>query len=272
MIWVCVPSTSIPFGTNSLTGPKIAILVVAYNAEDTLRHVLDRIPTEFAQRVSVVLVCDDASTDSTHSQALKYQQGSKLPLNIVRHAANLGYGGNQKFGYRWAIDNGVDIVVLLHGDGQYAPVKLPELLAPFFQDDADAVFGSRMIHKQDARKGGMPLYKFVGNKILTTLQNRLANVSLTEWHSGYRAYSVAALRKVNFLKNSDYFDFDSQKVSGDKLCPIRLEILIEYLGGGGNVSFLSSLFTTRQYDEMTYSRKKILHSDVFLIKIFISVK
>ena len=77
-----------------MTSPKIAILVVAYNAEDTLHHVLDRIPTEFAQRVSVVLVCDDASTDSTHSQALKYQQVSKLPLNIVRHAANLGYGGN----------------------------------------------------------------------------------------------------------------------------------------------------------------------------------
>ena len=100
-----------------MTSPKIAILVVAYNAEDTLHHVLDRIPTEFAQRVSVVLVCDDASTDSTHSQALKYQQVSKLPLNIVRHSANLGYGGNQKFGYRWAIDNGVEIVVLLHGDG-----------------------------------------------------------------------------------------------------------------------------------------------------------
>jgi hypothetical protein len=84
------------------------------------------------------------------------------------------------------------------------------MVEPIVSGRADVVFGSRMITQGGARKGGMPLYKFVGNKILTTLQNRLAKVSLTEWHSGYRAYSAAALRKVNFLKNSDYFDFDSQ--------------------------------------------------------------
>jgi glycosyltransferase involved in cell wall biosynthesis len=99
---------------------------------------------------------------------------------------------------------------LLHGDGQYAPEYLPQMVEPIVSGRADIVFGSRMITQGGARQGGMPLYKFVGNKILTTLQNRLARVSLTEWHSGYRAYSVAALRKVNFLKNSDYFDFDSQ--------------------------------------------------------------
>ncbi|MFM7649819.1 MAG: glycosyltransferase family 2 protein [Acidimicrobiaceae bacterium] len=189
---------------------KLGILIVAYNAQDTLAKVLDRIPSDFATQIDSILVCDDASTDDTHSVGLKYQSNSKLPLTIVRHQINLGYGGNQKTGYQWALEKNLDLVVLLHGDGQYAPEYLPQMVEPIISGRADVVFGSRMITQGGARQGGMPLYKFVGNKILTTLQNRLAKVSLTEWHSGYRAYSVAALRKVNFLKNSDYFDFDSQ--------------------------------------------------------------
>jgi glycosyltransferase involved in cell wall biosynthesis len=189
---------------------KLGILIVAYNAQDTLVKVLDRIPSDFATQIDSILVCDDASTDDTHTVGLKYQSNSKLPLTIVRHQINLGYGGNQKTGYQWALEKNLDLVVLLHGDGQYAPEYLPQMVEPIVSGRADVVFGSRMITQGGARQGGMPLYKFVGNKILTTLQNRLAEVSLTEWHSGYRAYSVAALRKVNFLKNSDYFDFDSQ--------------------------------------------------------------
>ena len=189
---------------------KIGILIVAYNAQDTLVKVLDRIPLEFAKQIDSILVCDDASTDDTHNVGLQYQNNSQLPLTIVRHEINLGYGGNQKTGYQWALEKNLDLVVLLHGDGQYAPEYLPQMVEPIVSSRADVVFGSRMITQGGARQGGMPLYKFVGNKILTTLQNRLAKVSLTEWHSGYRAYSVAALRKVNFLKNSDYFDFDSQ--------------------------------------------------------------
>jgi glycosyltransferase involved in cell wall biosynthesis len=189
---------------------KIGILIVAYNAQDTLAKVLDRIPPDFATQIDSILVCDDASTDDTHNVGLRYQSNSKLPLTIVRHQINLGYGGNQKTGYQWALEKNLDLVVLLHGDGQYAPEYLPQMVEPIVSGRADIVFGSRMITQGGARQGGMPLYKFVGNKILTTLQNRLARVSLTEWHSGYRAYSVTALRKVNFLKNSDYFDFDSQ--------------------------------------------------------------
>ena len=189
---------------------KIGILIVAYNAENTLAKVLDRIPVDFLKQIDAILVCDDASTDDTHNVGLSYQSKSQLPLTIVRHEINLGYGGNQKTGYQWALEKNLDLVVLLHGDGQYAPEYLPQMVAPIVSGNADVVFGSRMITHGGARQGGMPLYKFVGNKILTTLQNRLAKVSLTEWHSGYRAYSVASLRKVNFLKNSDYFDFDSQ--------------------------------------------------------------
>jgi glycosyltransferase involved in cell wall biosynthesis len=189
---------------------KIGVLIVAYNAEDTLARVLDRIPQNFAQRIDSILVCDDASTDNTHQVGLEYKSGSNLPLTIVRHEINLGYGGNQKTGYQWALEKNLDAVILLHGDGQYAPEYLPQMVEPIISGRADVVFGSRMITQGGARKGGMPLYKYVGNKILTYLQNSLAKVSLSEWHSGYRAYSVSALRKVNFLKNSDYFDFDSQ--------------------------------------------------------------
>jgi glycosyltransferase involved in cell wall biosynthesis len=189
---------------------KIGVLIVAYNAQQTLTRVLDRIPVDFIKQIDAILVCDDASTDDTHKVGLSYQSKSQLPLTIVRHEINLGYGGNQKTGYQWALEKNLDLVVLLHGDGQYAPEYLPQMVEPIVSGRADVVFGSRMITQGGARQGGMPLYKFVGNKILTTLQNRLAKVSLTEWHSGYRAYSVASLRKINFLKNSDYFDFDSQ--------------------------------------------------------------
>src|SRR5919108_5908238 len=106
---------------------RIGILVVAYNAATTLAHVLDRIPREFVPRISEILVGDDYSQDSTYLVGLGYQQqSSELPLTVVRHPRNLGYGGNQKAGYRWAIENGLDIVVLLHSDGQYAPEFLPE--------------------------------------------------------------------------------------------------------------------------------------------------
>lgn len=189
---------------------KIGILVVAYNAASTLHEVLDRIPADFARRVEHVLVCDDASQDATYLVGLGYQTLTDLPLTVIRHARNLGYGGNQKAGYRWAIDHGLDIVVLLHGDGQYAPEMLPEMVAPLEADECDAVFGSRMMVKGAARRGGMPLYKYVGNRILTRVENALVGTELSEWHSGYRAYSVGALRDIPFERNSDGFDFDTE--------------------------------------------------------------
>jgi glycosyltransferase involved in cell wall biosynthesis len=191
--------------------PRIGILVVAYNAESTLASVLDRVPKEFRPRVSQVFVCDDASGDSTHLVALGYQQlSADLPLKIVRHPQNLGYGGNQKAGYQMAIDEGLDIIVMLHGDGQYAPECLPEIVAPLERGEADAVMGSRMMEPGAARRGGMPLYKYVGNRILTTFENGVLGTDLTEFHSGYRAYSVKALKGIPFERNSDGFNFDTQ--------------------------------------------------------------
>jgi glycosyltransferase involved in cell wall biosynthesis len=190
---------------------RIGILVVAYNAASTLAQVLDRIPKNFRPSISEVLVCDDASHDSTYLVGLGYQQvTADLPLTIVRHPENLGYGGNQKAGYQMAIEHGLDIVVLLHGDGQYAPEFLPQIVEPLVRDECDAVFGSRMLEKGAARKGGMPLYKYVGNRVLTTWENALVGTKLSEWHSGYRAYSVDALKDVPFDRNSDGFDFDTE--------------------------------------------------------------
>ncbi len=190
--------------------PRIGIVVVAYNAASTLAKVLDRIPPEFVPRISDVLVSDDASDDSTFLVGLGYQQLSELPLTVIRQERNLGYGGNQKAAYRWAIEHGLDVVVLVHGDGQYAPEELPNIVAPIVDGECDAVLGSRMMEKGDARRGGMPLYKFVGNRILTTFQNTVMGTDLTEWHSGYRAYRVAALAEIPFEQNHDGFDFDTQ--------------------------------------------------------------
>ncbi len=197
--------------SQQIPSPKIGILIVAYNAESTLTDVLNRIPAKLAPDISAVLVCDDASHDRTHEMALDYQKStSHLPLHIVRHPVNLGYGGNQKAGYVWASELGLDIVVLLHGDGQYAPEILPEMIAPLLNGSADAVFGSRMMQRGAARNGGMPLYKFVGNKILTRWENAMTGTTLSEWHSGYRAYSMLTLQKLALQCNSDGFDFDTQ--------------------------------------------------------------
>ncbi len=190
---------------------KVGVLVVAYNAETTLVDVLDRIPPTASLQLAEVLVQDDHSTDDTHAVASEYlRRESHLNLTIVRHEQNLGYGGNQKSGYRYALDHGWDVVVLLHGDGQYAPEVMGELIAPIVAGDADAVFGSRMMEAGQARRGGMPLYKFVGNRILSTAQNALTGLELSEWHSGYRAYRVSALADVAFGENSDGFDFDTE--------------------------------------------------------------
>jgi glycosyltransferase involved in cell wall biosynthesis len=189
---------------------KIGVLVVAYNAASTLAGVLDRIPPELSPRIHEVLVGDDHSQDSTYLVGMGYRSVTDLPLTVVRHDENLGYGGNQKWGYRWAIDQGWDIVVLLHGDGQYAPELLEQIVAPIERGEADAVLGSRTMERGAARRGGMPAYKYVGNRILTHLQNRVVGTDLSEWHSGYRAYDVAALASIPFERNDDGFNFDTQ--------------------------------------------------------------
>jgi glycosyltransferase involved in cell wall biosynthesis len=189
---------------------RIGIVVVAYNAASTLAAVLDRLPASVCERVAEVVVCDDASSDCTYIVGKEYQAASELPLTVIRRPQNLGYGGNQKAAYRWALDHNLDIVVLLHGDGQYAPEVMEDILRPFENIDCDAVFGSRMMDTGSARIGGMPLYKYMGNRILSKFSNAATGLSLTEWHSGYRAYRTEALRDIPFESNSDGFDFDTE--------------------------------------------------------------
>lgn len=212
---------------------RIGVLVVAYNAASTLAGVLDRIPEGFRRRITEVIVSDDASTDATYLVGLGYRQlVPDLPLAVVRNERNLGYGGNQKVGYQLAIDHGLDVVVLLHGDGQYAPELLPEMVAPLERGECDAVFGSRMVEPGAARRGGMPLYKYVGNRVLTRVENALLGTDLSEFHSGYRAYSVAALRELDFHAYSDGFDFDTEIIIGlwDKRMRIREIPIPTYYG------------------------------------------
>ena len=194
-----------------LRGKRVLIFVVAYNAESTIEKVLSRIPSSLHSENVEVLIIDDSSKDETFRNGLRFQrQHSAFKITVLRTPINQGYGGNQKLGYRYAIDNGFDIVALVHGDGQYAPEKLPELLAPLVAGEADAVFGSRMINRRAARQGGMPLYKWIGNQILTAFQNRFLGTDLSEFHSGYRLYSTAALAQVPFEKNTNDFHFDTE--------------------------------------------------------------
>ena len=192
---------------------KVLILIVSYHAEQFIEAVLDRIPAEIWRNDRLeteILIIDDESKDETFSRAVAYvRQHHKTNLRVLYNPRNQGYGGNQKIGYHYAIKHGFDAVVLLHGDGQYAPEHLGAMLDPLLTGEADVVLGSRMIHRSDALRGRMPLYKWLGNQILTFCQNRILGSRLAEFHTGYRAFSVPALASIPFERNSNYFDFDT---------------------------------------------------------------
>jgi glycosyltransferase involved in cell wall biosynthesis len=204
--------------------PKLLVFVIAYYAESTLKQVLERIPEAvFRDNDCEVLVVDDASDDRTYAVGREYQESHpEIRMTVLRNEYNQGYGGNQKVGYAFAIKKGFDFVAMVHGDGQYAPEELPRLLEPLRRGEAEAVFGSRMMDRFGALKGGMPLYKFVGNKILTELQNTLLGTQLSEFHSGYRVYSVKALQRIRYRLNSNDFHFDT-------------EIIIQLLNAGARI-------------------------------------
>jgi len=214
----------VAFDDVDLAGKRLLIFIVAYNAETTIEKVLSRIPASLLCDEVEVLIIDDSSKDDTFAKGLRYQRRNcEFKITVLRTPENQGYGGNQKLGYRYAIDNGFDIVALIHGDGQYAPEKLPELLRPLLRAEADAVLGSRMIDKRAARRGGMPFYKWIGNQILTAFQNRILGTRLSEFHSGYRLYSTKALAQIPFERNTNDFHFDTEIII--QLALKRLRIL-----------------------------------------------
>lgn len=189
---------------------RIGIFVIAYNAESHIERTLSRIPEEVWKILTVVYIIDDCSSDDTTLKALNFDHAYSGRIVVIRNRVNLRYGGNQKLGYQWAIDQQLDIVVMLHADGQYAPEFLEQMYTPILKQEADVVIGSRMMTRQTALKGGMPRYKYYGNIILTRMQIALTGLRLSEYHSGYRAYRVSFLKNIPFWENSDEWHFDTQ--------------------------------------------------------------
>ena len=181
--------------------PCILVVMPAYNAARTLAATWQAIPRDV---VDEVLLVDDRSHDATLEVA------AGLPIRTIALPHNVGYGGNQKTCYLEALRLNADVVVMLHPDGQYDPVLLPRLVAPIVAGHADLVLGSRMMIPGGARAGGMPLYRYVSNKVLTKVENAALGTTLTDMHTGYRAYSRSFLETVPFMRNSDDFVFDSQ--------------------------------------------------------------
>jgi glycosyltransferase involved in cell wall biosynthesis len=192
---------------------KVLIFITCYNDEKSIESVLERIPKDIWESnrfYTEILIIDDQSPDKTFYVADDFsRRHPQWNVTVLYNPKGQGYGGNQKIGYCYAAKKGFDAVVLLHGNGRYAPEYLGQMLEPILTGQADAVLGSRMIHRLDALKGRMPLHKWLGNQLLTFIQNRILNCRLSEFHTGYRAYSVAALTAIPFEHNSDYFDFDT---------------------------------------------------------------
>jgi GT2 family glycosyltransferase len=192
----------IPVGEFKAGGPRPhrVIVLPAYRAAKTLKEVVGDIPAGHADRI---LLVDDASADATVSVA------TALSLDVIRHKQNLGYGGNQKTCYRQALEMGADVVVMLHPDGQYDPAIIPNLCKVIEDGEADIVLGSRWLGL-DPAKAGMPWWKMLGNRFLTAVENRVLGLHLSEYHTGYRAYSRRFLEAIPFLENSNDFVFDTQ--------------------------------------------------------------
>ena len=180
---------------------KIVVVMPALNAARTLRWTVSLIPRHV---VDEIIVVDDASTDGT------VQIAHELGVRLIWHPHNVGYGGNQKTCYLEALRRGADVVVMLHPDGQYEPTLIPTLIEPILEDRADLVLGSRLAEPGMALAGGMPRYKYVANRTLTAIENRVLSTGLSELHTGYRAFSRRVLLTVPFLRNSLDFSFDSE--------------------------------------------------------------
>jgi len=216
-------------------GKKIVVVMPAYNAEKTLARTYADIPKDI---IDEIILVDDCSRDGT------VQEAERLGLRVFRHTVNRGYGGNQKTCYREALKLGADIVVMVHPDYQYNPKRIPQLIAALTDGAGyDAAFGSRMLGKL-FREGGMPLWKFYANIVLTAIANLVFVNFLTEYHTGFRAYTRRYLETVNFEKNSDDFVFDTEIIAQGIMCGFRFtEIPIEtrYFPEASQINFMRSL-------------------------------
>lgn len=186
------------------SSPNIVVVMPAYNAALTLAETKASIPPGL---VSKVIVVDDHSRDETVPLA------KELGIEVIAHPHNVGYGGNQKTCYMAALREGADVVVMLHPDGQYEPEILPAMVQPILDGEADMTLGSRFLQPGGPKAGGMPAYKIIANRFLTTVENYVLGTHFSELHTGYRAYSRKFLETVPFLRNSNDFVFDTQVIA-----------------------------------------------------------
>lgn len=234
---------------------RVMLFIPAYNAERTICSVLDRISPGIYRRVSEIFVHDDCSRDSTVKRALEYKRKHRwAKLTVVRSKRNLGYGGSKKKAYSYAIKKGYDIVIMVHGDGQYPPEKFWEMIKPLEDGSADMAIGARM----GKLEGGMPLWRFVGNRILGFAGNMMLNAHLNEFTSGYRAYTTGSLRRLPFVHNSDDFQFGC-------------EILIQYTLAGFRIAEVP-IETCYGEDVSSISRKAAFMDGCSFLRNLISCK
>jgi glycosyltransferase involved in cell wall biosynthesis len=220
-------------GTHLGGKPKVVVVMPAYNAAKTLRITYQDIPH---QQVDGIILVDDGSTDETLAIA------RELNLTVFVHARNFGYGANQKTCYAEALKDGADIVVMLHPDYQYDPKLLPELVAPIENGVADIVLGSRFL-LGNAMKQGMPWWKYVSNRFLTKLENLVLGLRLSEYHTGYRAYSRQALEELPFQLDSDKFVFDQEILVQAAHRDLRIQevpVPTKYFPEASSASFVAS--------------------------------
>lgn len=216
-----------------INGKKVVVVMPAYNAAQTLRRTYEEIPHHI---VDDILLVDDASQDHT------VQIAREMGINTIVHTHNRGYGGNQKTCYRTALDMGADIVIMLHPDYQYTPKLIAAMTSLLAEGLFDCVLGSRILGV-GARKGGMPVYKYISNRVLTLLQNLIIGYKLSEYHTGYRGFTRKILETLPLAENSDNFVFDNQMLAqiiyagysiGEITCPTR------YMDDSSSINFKNS--------------------------------
>ena len=241
---------------------NVVVVMPAWNAARTLEQTVSAIPTEI---VNDIILVDDKSTDETLAIA------RRLPLSLIWHPHNVGYGGNQKTCYLQALQQGADVVVMLHPDGQYEPSLIPRMIAPILSGEADMVLGSRLAEPGAWRAGGMPLYKYLSNRALTSIENLVLGTHFTELHTGYRAFSRELLLTVPFLRNSIDFVFDSEMIMqaihfGFRIVevPARTRYFPEASSASPAQSVIYGFKTLWAATQLMLHRKRILRSRKFL--------
>jgi glycosyltransferase involved in cell wall biosynthesis len=229
------PTTLSPDDERLRAGKRIIVVMPAFNAAQTLEKTWRQIPPGWVDKIILV---DDASRDETVDVA------RTLSLELIKHHRNVGYGGNQKTCYTAALREDADVVVMLHPDGQYDPTLLPDLVRPILAGQADMVLGSRFLDPGGARSGGMPLYKYVSNRFLTTVENSVLRRRFSELHTGYRAYNRKFLETIPYLRNADDFVFDTQVIAQAvawRMRIVEVPVATRYFPEASSASFEQSL-------------------------------